>query len=64
MNTKQAHKLAAKESKDGQARYVVWVFDEGANVYDAEQARLYAPLIQIEAAYLGGVQISSLAVAA
>jgi len=59
MNTKQAHKQAAKDSKDGAARYVVYVFDEGANVYDAEQARIYAPLIAIEAVYLNGVQIAS-----
>lgn len=59
MNTKQAHKQAAKDSKDGAARYVVYVFDEGTDVYDAEQARMYAPLINIEATYLNGVQIAS-----
>jgi hypothetical protein len=59
MNTKQAHKQAAKDSKDGAARYVVYVFDEGSDVYNADQARTYAPLIIIEAAYLNGVQIAS-----
>jgi hypothetical protein len=64
VNSKQAHKEAAKASKDGAARYVVYVFDEGTDVYTAEQARIYAPLIFIEATYLGGVQIASQGVAA
>ena len=58
MNTAQANKQAAKASKTEGAQYVVWVFDEGRDVYSAEQARLYAPLIHIEAVYVGGVQVA------
>lgn len=59
MNTKQAHAQAARTSTDGKTRYVVYVFDEGADVYTAEQARIYAPLIMIKAAYLNGMQIAA-----
>lgn len=58
MTEKQAHKQAAKDSKTLGARYVVWVFDQGRDIFDAEQARRYAPLIHIEAAYVGGVQVA------
>lgn len=58
MNAKQATKEASKLSKDGSIRFVVWVFDQGREIFDAEQARIYQKFIQIEAAYLGGVQIS------
>lgn len=58
MNAAQANKQAAKASKTAGAQYVVWVFDEGRDVYSAEQARRYAPLIQIEAVYVGGVKMA------
>jgi hypothetical protein len=58
MDSKQAHKQAAKASKTEGAQYVVWVFDQGRAIYSAEQARRYAPLIHIEAAYVGGVQVA------
>lgn len=59
MNAKQAAKQAARESKTQGARYVVYVPDQGRDVYDAEQARRYAPLIFIEAVYVGGVQVAA-----
>lgn len=59
MIVNKLHKEAAKLSKTGGVRFVVYVFDEGGDVYTAEQARMYAPLIQIEAAYLDGVQVST-----
>ena len=59
MNAAQAAKQAAKESKDGSTRFVVWVHDEGRDVYTAEQARIYAPLIHIEGAYLNGQQVAA-----
>jgi hypothetical protein len=58
MNTKQAMKEATKLSKDGSTRFVVWVFDQGREIFDAEQARIYAKFIQVEATFLGGVQIA------
>jgi hypothetical protein len=58
MNEKSAHKQAAKSSKTDGAQYVVWVFDQGRSVFNAEQARRYAPLIQIEAVYVGGAQVA------
>lgn len=64
MTEQQAKKQAAKKSKTEGPQYVVWVFDQGRDVYDAEQARRYAPLVQVEAAFVGGLQVSCEAVAA
>jgi hypothetical protein len=58
MNANQATKEAAKQSKDGSVRFVVWVYDQGREICDAEQVRIYAKFMQIEAVYLGGVQIA------
>jgi hypothetical protein len=58
MTEAQARKQAAKASKTQGQQYVVWVFDQGRDVFNAEQARRYAPLIQIEAAYVGGVEVA------
>lgn len=59
MTEQQARKQASRESKTQGARYVVWVFDQGRDVFDAEQARRYAPLIQIEAVYIDGVEVAT-----
>ena len=59
MNAAQAHKQAAKSSKTEGAQFVVYVFDEGQNVYNAEQCRMYAPLVMVEACYVAGVQVAS-----
>lgn len=59
MNEKQAHKQAAKASKTEGAQFVVYVFDQGQDVYDAEQCRRYAPLIAVEACYVAGVQVAA-----
>jgi len=61
--TRKFEKQAAKESKDGSTRYVVYVFDQGADVFDGEQARRYGPLVQIESAWLNGQCIATLAAA-
>lgn len=58
MSKAEAAKQAMRQSKGGQA-FVVWVHDEGRDVYTAEQIGIYAPLVQIEAAYLNGVQVSA-----
>jgi len=59
MDQQQANKQAAKASKTEGAQYVVWVFDQGRDVFNAEQARIYAPLIQIEAVFVGGMQVAA-----
>jgi hypothetical protein len=59
MNSKQAHKQAQQISKREGPRYVVYVFDQGQDVYDGEQARRYAPLILIEALYVDGVCVAT-----
>lgn len=59
MNEKQAAKVAAKKSKTEGTQYVVWVFDQGRDVYDREQTLTYQPFLQIEAIYADGVQIAS-----
>lgn len=63
MNDKQAHKQAAAESKTRGARYVVYVFDQGYDVFNSEQARRYAPLVNIEALYVDGVKCADASVA-
>ena len=64
MNEKQAHKQAAAASATAGAHFVVWVFDQGREVFSAEQARIYGPLVHIEAAYVAGVQVAQEEVAA
>lgn len=58
MSEAQAKKQAARQSKTQGAQYVVWVFDQGREIFDAEQARRYGPLIQIEAVFVGGVEVA------
>lgn len=58
MNEKQANRQAAKASKSEGPQYVVWVFDQGRDVFNADQMRRYAPLVHVEAVYVGGVQVS------
>lgn len=58
MTEAQARKQAAKASKTQGPQFVVWVFDQGREVFNGEQARRYAPLIQIEAGYVGGVEVA------
>jgi hypothetical protein len=63
MSINQLHKQAAAESRDGSTRFVVYVFDQGTEVFNAEQARIFGPLVMIEATYLAGALIASQAVA-
>jgi len=58
MNRDQANKRAAQQSKTDGPHYVVWVFDQGREVFNAEQARRYAPLIQVDAAYVDGIEVA------
>ena len=58
MDQKQAEREAARLSKTQGQQYVVWVFDQGRDVFNAEQARLYAPLIQIESSFVAGVKVA------
>lgn len=56
---KQAHRQAARLSKTEGTQHVVWVFDQGRDVFNSDQMRRYAPLVQVEATYMAGVQIST-----
>jgi hypothetical protein len=60
MKQAAANKEAAAKSKDGQMRLVVWVFDQGREVVDTEQARMYAAFYTVEAVFLNGVQLAAL----
>jgi hypothetical protein len=51
-------KQAAKESKTG-VRYVVYVPDQGYDVFGAEQMKVYGALVFIEATFLDGQMIAS-----
>jgi hypothetical protein len=64
MNAAQANKQAAKASKTDGAQYVVWVFDQGRDIFNADQARRYGPLVQVEAVFIGGAQVASEGIAA
>lgn len=64
MNTKHAEKQAASESKTQGARYVVWVFDQGRDVYSREQVKTYADFLSIESLFVDGVKVADSAVAA
>lgn len=60
MNEKQANKMAAKFSKeDGEAQYIVWVFDDGRHIYNAEQVRRYQAFLTVEAVYIDGVKVAA-----
>ena len=59
MTEAQARKQAAQMSKAAGTRYVVWIFDEGRAVFDAEQVRMYSALINIEAVFMCGHEITT-----
>jgi hypothetical protein len=59
MNSQQARKQAAKASKTEGTQFVVWVYDQGREIYSAAQAAMYAPFLQVEAVFVGGVEIAN-----
>jgi len=63
MSNTQAEREAAKLSKTQGPQYVVWVFGQGREVFDREQARRYAPLVQIEALFVDGVKVADAEIA-
>jgi hypothetical protein len=63
MNAAQANKQAARESKTQGARYVVWVFDQGRDVYSREQVRTYSQFLSIESLWVDGVKVADSAIA-
>ena len=63
MQTKQAQAQAAKDSKTGGARYVVWVFDQGREVYNREQVKRYSAFLQVESLFIDGVKIADAEIA-
>ena len=63
-NEQHAHKQAAKESKTGNVRFVVYVCDEGYQVVNADQQKTWGTFTFLEATYISGVKVASLEVAA
>ena len=63
-NEQRAHKQAAKESKTGQVRFVVYVCDEGYQVVDADQQKMWGAFTFLEATYISGVMVAKMEVAA
>ena len=57
-NEQRTHKQAANQSKTEGPRIVVWVFDQGREIFNLQQARMYAPMVHIEAVYVRGVQMA------
>lgn len=57
------HKQAAKESQSGGVRYVVYVPDEGGQVFDAQQVKAYGSLVFVEAVYIAGSKVADSVVA-
>lgn len=59
MQMNATHKQAAEQSKTQGTQFVVYVFDQGRDVYDSEQARRYAPFLTVEAVYMNGVKVAA-----
>lgn len=59
MTEAQAHKQAARESKGGDARFVVYVPDQGQDVFNADQVAKWGALVFVEATYISGVKVAS-----
>lgn len=60
----RAHKQAARESKTGNVRFVVYVCDEGHQVVNADQQKTWGAFTFLEATYISGVMVASNQVAA
>ena len=54
-----AHIAAASQSMTGGSAFVVYVPDQGYEVFNREQATMYSPLVFIEATYVNGKMIAS-----
>lgn len=48
-----------KASKASGPQFVVYVFDEGYDVYSASQALMYEQLVIIEACFIGGIRMTA-----
>jgi hypothetical protein len=59
MNEKQAAKQAAKQSKSGTLAYVVYVYDQGRSVFNAEQFKTYQQFCDLEAVYKNGKVVAA-----
>lgn len=57
MTEAQALKQACRKSHTEGPQYVVWVFDQGRDIFNADQMRTYAPLVHVEHVCIGGVDI-------
>ena len=59
MNSKQATKQAAKASKTEGTQYVVWVFDQGREVFNGTQLKTYEAFCSVEAVFVAGVEVAN-----
>lgn len=60
----RAHKQAARESKGGDVRFVVYVPDQGYDVVNADQRKIWGAFTFLEATYISGVMVAKMEVAA
>lgn len=63
MTGQQAQRQAARASKMEGPRLVVREFDQGRDTFGAEQMRCCALPVEVEAVFMGGVQVAAEAVA-
>jgi hypothetical protein len=57
MTRADAYKQAAESSQtEGTAKFVVFIYDEGYAVYDAEQIEAYAAMLEINAVFRDGAE--------
>lgn len=54
------HKAAAEASKTGKSMFVVYVPDEGEQVFDTQQMIIWSRFVVLEAAYLNGQRIADM----
>ncbi|MDB5956749.1 hypothetical protein [Ramlibacter sp.] len=59
MNQSMAIKQAAKASKTQRPQFVVWVPDQGREIFNREQMNIWGKLVFVEAAFVSGVQVSA-----
>lgn len=64
MDQAKAMKQAAKQSKTLGPQFVVWVPDQGRDIYTGAQMLIWAKFVFVEATFVGGVQVSTEAVTA
>lgn len=60
MTNTKLEKLASKQSRTNGVQYVVYVPDEGGDVYNADQLDIYRGLVFVESIFVDGMKISDI----